>query len=175
MAKPGPNRLNRMRYTLASMEPLHRQDEAKRILQAYPDAAQRPVLELLERQFTVLANRAQVLLGLCGIIVTTTGFSGRLIAGTNRLAQGLIIGGVSLTLFSAVVAVTGVLSLRWITQQPGDSAEAWLDTMLAYRDRKARCYHWAIALLMLGLALYVAALALMLVYPTAAPSQPLVR
>ncbi|MGB7156722.1 MAG: hypothetical protein WBD40_01570 [Tepidisphaeraceae bacterium] len=39
----------------------------------------------------VLHNRAQVLLALCGIVVTTTGFSGRLVAGTNAAAQWLII------------------------------------------------------------------------------------
>lgn len=149
------------------MQRLSRQDEARRIVTSYANADQRPVLELLERQFTVLANRAQVLLGLCGIVVTTTGFSGRLVAGTNSLAQALIITGISFTLASAIVSVTGVLSLKWITQQPGENFDHWLDNMLQYRDKKALCYRWAIALLMIGLALYVAAIAIMLLNPMA--------
>lgn len=65
------------------------------------------MMEALERQFLILCNRSQVAMGLTGIIVTTRGFSGRLIAGTNRLAQVLIILGVTMAMISALVVVLG--------------------------------------------------------------------
>ncbi|MBI4576202.1 MAG: hypothetical protein HY722_08075 [Planctomycetes bacterium] len=147
--------------------PLDRAAEARRLLDLYRDRGQGALVELLERQFTVLHNRAQVLLGLSGVVITTTGFSGRLIAGTSRLAQCLIILGVGTTLVAAAVVVWGVLHLHWLTQQPGAAPEEWLDACLAYRDRKTRAYRLGIVLLMAGLATYVGAIGIMLLYPEA--------
>lgn len=120
---------------------------------------------VLERQFSVLMTRAQVLMGLCGVVITTTGFSGRIIAGTSVLAQWLIISGISLTLAAAAVVVFGVLPLRWLTQQGGDSTEAWLAESLRYRDTKLRHYRVGVVLMLAGLAVYVGAIALMLAHP----------
>ena len=78
------------------------QQEMQRIKAMYPDD-QPGMMAMLERQFAVLHNRAQVLLGLGGIVITTTGFSGRLIAGTNRVAQVSIIVGVGLVLTAAAM------------------------------------------------------------------------
>jgi hypothetical protein len=149
------------------MHKLTRAEEAKRLMQMYgPDAAGR-IMESLERQFTVLHNRAQVLLGLCGIVVTTTGFSGRLIAGTNATAQWLVIGGVTLSLLAGALVVWGVLHLRWLSQQAGELTEPWLITCLEYRDLKTSFYRAAISVLLIGLALYVAAVSIMLLNPHA--------
>jgi len=123
--------------------------------------------DILERQFTVLMTRAQVLMGLCGVVVTTTGFSGRIIAGTNALAQWLIIGGIALTLASAAIVVFGVLPLRWLTRQPGATLEQWLVSALIYRDKKLAHYRVGVTLLLIGLTLYVGAIAIMLAHPEA--------
>ncbi|MEX2215059.1 MAG: hypothetical protein WD768_13070 [Phycisphaeraceae bacterium] len=141
--------------------------EADRILAMYGSDAPTRIMEMLERQFLILHHRSQVALGLAGIVVTTTGFSGRLIAGTNALAQGLIIFGVGLTMLAAVVVVLGVMHLRWLTHQPGEMVRPWLLTCLAYRDKKTRFYRAGILLLMLGIALYVLAIAVMLLNPRA--------
>jgi hypothetical protein len=146
--------------------------EVRRILQIYEPQGAAAVASLLERQFTVLHNRGQVLLGLCGIVITTTGFSGRIIAGTNVVAQWLIISGVTSVLVAACVVVWGVMRLRWITQQIGDTTEQWLRAGLLHRDLKTRRYRTAIIFLIVGLTLYVAAIALMLLYPHAAVATP---
>ncbi len=148
-------------------QPLTRAQEVQRLLKLYGPDDPRGAMDLLDRQFAALTSRAQMLLGLCGIVVTTTGFSGRIIAGTSRLAQLAIITGISFTLLAAAVVVWGVLHLRWITQQPGQLLEPWLDQCLAYRDRKLQCYRVGIVLLMLGLTAYVISIALMLWAPTA--------
>lgn len=141
------------------------QQEAERILSFYGETSLEPVMAMLERQFVVLHNRAQVLLALCGVVITTTGFSGRLIAGTNPVAQWLIILGLAFALLSAAVVVWGVLHLRWLTMQAGNDLRSWLDTSLTYRDRKTRLYRVAIVLMLVGLVLYAASIAVMLLNP----------
>ena len=138
--------------------------EMRRILDMYGDDFPNIML-MLERQFGVLHNRAQVLLTLCGIVISTTGFSGRIIAGTNVVAQVLVIGGVGFILLSAAVVVWGVLHLRWLTMQYGPDTQTWLATSLAYRDKKTNSYRLAILLLLVGLTLYCGAISVMLLYP----------
>ena len=154
------------------MQMLERQAEADRIIATYGKDNPSKVMELLERQFVILANRAQVLLGLCGIVITTTGFSGRLVAGTNKVSQISIISGVVLILFAAAIVVRGVLHLRWISQQPGENVRDWLLETLSYRDQKMKYYRWAIVLLLLGLAFYVVAISIMLLNPEASTVIP---
>lgn len=150
---------------MALMSHLSASEEADRILSFYGEKNFEPIMAMLERQFVVLHNRAQVLLGLCGVVITTTGFSGRLIAGTNLHAQVLIILGLAFALASATVVVWGVLHLRWLTMQSGDDVRSWLDTSLAYRDGKTRSYRIAIVLMLIGLVFYAASIALMLMNP----------
>jgi hypothetical protein len=142
-----------------------RQEEIDRIIQIYGRDDVRSVMEAVERQFMVLHHRSQVLLALSGIVVTTTGFSGRLIAGTNELAQWLIISGVALVMAAAATVCYGVLHLRWLTEHPGTNIEEWLDVILAYRDRKTRFYRVGIIMTMIGLALYVGSMFVMLWRP----------
>lgn len=141
-----------------------RQEEIDRLIVMYRDDTAK-MMEAMERQFLILHNRSQVALGLTGIVVTTTGFSGRIIAGTNALAQALIVLGVTLTLASALLVVLGVLHLRWLTQQPGELVRPWLETCLSYRDKKTNFYRAGIIVLLVGIALYVAAIAVMLMNP----------
>ena len=151
-----------------SQDHLDREEEADRILAVYGDQNFEPIMTMLERQFVVLHNRAQVLLALCGIVITTTGFSGRNIAGTGFEAKVMVIAGVALVLLSAAVVVWGVLHLRWLTMQAGQSTRRWLITSLAYRDRKTRAYRIGIVLMLVGLMLYVGAITLMLMSPHSA-------
>lgn len=129
----------------------------------------------IQRQFHLLQGRAQVLLSLAGIAIATTGFSGRLIAGTHPLAQGLIIGGLATVLLSAVVVVGGVLGVNWLTQLAGPDLACWLRTAIEVRNRKTRYYAWGMVLLIVGLAFYSAAIAIMLALPAEYDPGPLRR
>jgi len=149
--------------------------EIERIIRIYGSDNSQGIMEALERQFMVLHHRSQVLLGLTGIVVTTTGFSGRLIAGTNTAAQWLIITGVALVMVAAVIVCYGVLHLRWLTEQPGDDLREWLRQTLAYRDRKTRYYRAGIIITMVGLTLYVASIFIMLYLPKDFPGIMSVR
>jgi hypothetical protein len=59
----------------------------------------------------------------------------------------------------------GVQHLRWLSQQPGDDARAWLEASLDYRDRKTNFYRAGLGVMLVGLACYVAAIGLMLWHP----------
>lgn len=131
----------------------------------YANANAKDITSLLERQFAVLTGRAQMLLGLSGIVITTTGFSGRAIASTGLLAQWLIVSGIFFVLSGAVAIVWGILRLNWVTQLVGSDIRVALIDMLAYRDRKTRAYRLGLLLLIIGLALYVSAIALMVLAP----------
>ncbi len=157
------------------MSHLSRQEEARRLIDIYGSEDQRPIMDVIERQFMVLHHRSQVLLGLTGIVITTTGFSGRLIAGTNDLAKWLIISGVILVMAAAATVCFGVLHLCWLTQQPGDELEHWLDRALKYRDRKTRFYRAGIVITMIGLTLYVGSIFIMLLFPHDFPGITSVR
>jgi hypothetical protein len=122
-------------------------------------------MTMLERQFGVLHNRAQVMLALCGIVISTTGFSGRIIAGTNLWAQGFIVAGVGLVLATACVIAWGVLHLRWLSLQPGGDTREWLNSSLKYRDLKTSIYRFGVILMLIGLTCYCASIAIMLLNP----------
>lgn len=149
------------------------EQEADQILQIYGgckegnygDANPKEITSLLERQFAVLTGRAQMLLGLSGIVITTTGFSGRAIASTGLLAQWLIVSGIFFVLSGAVAIVWGILRLNWVTQLIHTDIRVALIQMLAYRDRKTRAYRMGLILLIIGLTLYVSAIALMVMAP----------
>ncbi len=146
------------------MKCLSTNQEIDRILAEY-DNKLPDIMAMLERQFTVLHNRAQVLLTLCGIVISTTGFSGRLIAGTNLAAQISIVVGVGLILLAAIVCSWGVLHLRWLTMQIGRDTREWLESSLRYRNTKTTNYRISVIIMLCGLTTYCVAMAIMLTHP----------
>ena len=123
------------------------------------------LLQHMSDQMTVLQNRAQVLLALCAVTITVTGFSGRLIAGTSPTAKVMVIVGLGLVVLAACICVFGVLTVKWLTLIPGDNEEAWLEQTLCYRNRKTTAYRVATVVLLIGLLTYGYSVAMMLFNP----------
>jgi hypothetical protein len=152
-------------------------EEARHILALARGDAQR-AFDHVERQHGVIVLRTQVLLSLCGIVITVTGFSGRTIAITGPLARAAIVAGLLTVLAAALVAVTGVLKLAWLTQhirtattggggrtEAGEltvDALATVRSCLEQRDVKTRRLRLAMILFGAGFALYCVAIAQML-------------
>ena len=120
---------------------------------------------LLDRQFTVLQTRAQILVSIAGIVVTVTGFSGRIIAGTHWLGQGLVIAGLATVIAAAVYLVVRVLRIRWLTALLAEASAVALEQILYQRELKLTAYRRGGAILIIGLILYGAAISIMLLYP----------
>lgn len=131
------------------------------------DAAEK-LYRILDSQLAVVHTRAQSLVQLVGVVITVTGFSGRIIADTNDTAQMLIITGLSLVLIAAMIALVFVMPIRWLTSYMDMDVEDWVLTALRRRRRKNIAYFIAIWVLIAGMILYVAAISIMLAHPEAA-------
>jgi len=126
------------------------------------------ILALLERQLNVLHMRAQVIIGFAAVAVTTTGFSGRLIAGTSTTAQVCIITGLMTVLLSCLLIFVRVMAVDWvISRRIQDQALETLKQIIYYRNCKTRAYRYGGYGIFIGLAIYAVAIAIMLLHPEA--------
>ena len=143
-----------------------RNEEARAILKLVGEDFSRAV-QMVHEQFNVLYTRAQVFTGIAGIVLTITGFSGRLIAATNRPAQVFLIIGVASVLASAFYIVRRIMRIRWVTSELSDDPLRTLDTLLERRDQRTTALHRGGMILFCGLMFYFIAFALMLLNPEA--------
>lgn len=122
-------------------------------------------LAIVKDQLQVLHTRAQVLLSLAGVVITVTGFSGRIIADTNKASQLFIIAGLFTVLLSAVIMSTKVMSVKWLTGEVyGDDLET-LQGIIRRRNSKTTAYQLGGRVLILGIFLYCVAVSIMLMNP----------
>lgn len=123
-------------------------------------------LALVERQLNAIHMRAQVVIGFAAVAVTTTGFSGRLIAGTNVWAQASIIAGLVIILSACLVIFLRVLSVDWvISRHLQPQLQPTLVRIIESRNRKTRAYRLGSAGVFIGLSVYAVAIAIMLLNP----------
>lgn len=140
------------------------EEEAKCFLKL-TDGELKPALEMAQRQLDIVYTRAQVLMSLAGVVVTTTGFSGRLIAGTNTVAQAFLIAGLVVTLCSAVWVFVRVMRVRWVTVMLCEDPERSIANAIYRRNRKTKAYTVGGTILFVGLLLYCISIAIMLLNP----------
>lgn len=126
-------------------------------------------LRLLQSQLDTVYSRSQSLIGLAGLVVTVTGFSGRLIAGTNAAAQGFIIAGLAVVLLSALWIFARVMPVRWITSDLDAGASGALALAIRRRNQKTSATRTGGWILFAGLALYLVAVSIMLLNPEPLP------
>lgn len=139
-------------------------NEARQILTLCGGDALKAV-QIVQTQIATLATRTQAILGMSGIVITVTGFSGRTIALTSPIARITIVAGLLIVLAAAAVGVGGVLRLRWSTQELADDPLATVRRLIAIRDDKARFLTAALIMFVVGFALYCFAVAQLLLAP----------
>lgn len=117
----------------------------------------------LEQQFATLHARAQVLLGICGVLLTASVLitTGRIIGRGNyqlaRLAGTFLALAGLCDIAATAIVVGGVLNIRWLTQEPSKDLRAWMMRAIAHRDKKTRAYHLALSVVLLSMVFYQAA------------------
>ena len=142
------------------------QEEAKNLVTAFPDE-ETFLLGLLERQLNILHQRSQVVIGFAAVAISTTGFSGRLIAGTSLPAQALIIVALAIILVACLWIFMRVLSVKWVlTRCIQPDITQTLTAIILYRNAKTNAYRLGSIGVFLGLAIYACAFAIMLLNPT---------
>jgi hypothetical protein len=117
----------------------------------------------LENQFSVIYQRSQILLSLCGIIISVTGFSGKSIVVTSLASRILLITGLFFVLLSGILSIWGVIRFKWITQWHEENIYNMVKNILMRRERKTLFFHISIILLLIGLTLYVLSISIMLI------------
>jgi hypothetical protein len=137
------------------------EDETEHLLQLYKGDGP-AIVALLETQLSALANRSQTLLSLAGITITVTGFSGASIAHSGALAAILLCVGLALVMVSAAFAIAGILHVEWITKTKPLAVPDAVRLAIRTRDEKTSRYRIAIGFLVIGMSLYVASVALLL-------------
>jgi hypothetical protein len=91
-----------------------------------------------------------------GKIIVRPDYAHKRIVGIFMVAAG------GLQVVAAAVLVVGVLSVRWITQQPGRELPDWVLSNLKYRDEKTRAYRIGIVAALLSMIFYQVAMAVAL-------------
>jgi hypothetical protein len=142
-------------------------EECERIIEAHGPADFERINAALDRQFRTLHNRAQLLLGVCGVLISASVLvtTGRLIGRKpefehQHTAGHLLVAAGILEIIAAAVVVGGVLNVRWSTRQPGRDLPGWVRANLVYRNRKTRAYQVATLLLLLSMISYQVAIAI---------------
>jgi hypothetical protein len=147
---------------------LTREEECERILEHYGPEHFEKISDALDGQFRTIHNRAELLLGICGILISANVIvsTGRLLREgdfAHQLAPRVFLAAAgALVMLAAGIVVGGVLRVRWITQQPGDDIRSWVMSNLAYRDAKTRSYRISTLLVLVAMASYEIAVALAL-------------
>jgi hypothetical protein len=118
------------------------------------------LLTLLSGQLSVLKSQGQTLLGLCGLCITVTGFSGHLMVRGAVLSTLSMVGGIFMILVAAVMTIRIMAALRWVTQDLGESMEETARVTLARRNKEQRALSLASAFVAMGLAGYLLAVVL---------------
>lgn len=139
-------------------------EEARNLLELCKGDA-RSAFDLVNDQLNTIVMRAQVMLSLSGIVITVTGFSGKLIATTSALARTTVVAGLFMVLAAAAVGVVGVLRLRWFTQELQPTPVETILRGLEIRNDKTRYLKLALSLFVVGFSLYCFAVAQLLLAP----------
>ena len=146
---------------------LTREEECERIVEGHGPSDFERISEALDRQFRTIHNRAQLILGICGVLISASVVvtAGRLIGHRpeyrHRHTAGILLvtAGI-LEIAAAAVVVGGVLNIRWSTRQPGDNLRQWVLSNLLHRDRKTLAYRVSTLLLLLSMISYQIAIAI---------------
>ena len=134
--------------------PLNEADEARhlaRVFDGRPDA----LVNYLSNQLGVLKSQSQMLMGLSGLVVTVTGFSGHnMVRGGLPSTIAMIVGVVGVM---AAILVTLQVSarLRWVSRDLDDDLEKTALTVIRSRDEQSTALGRAGVLVSLGLCAYL--------------------
>ena len=131
-------------------------EEARRLNRLFAD---QPVqlVQYLSHQIATVKTYAQVLIGLCGLTITVTGFSGAHMIRSGSLAASLMVTSIALVLVGLIVCIRTVTRLRWVSQDLADDLADTAVTVLRRRNHQQRAVSVAAVFVAGGLGCYLAA------------------
>ncbi|TNF30093.1 MAG: hypothetical protein EP329_14260 [Deltaproteobacteria bacterium] len=117
------------------------------------------LLNFLVSQVSAVRQQAQTMLGLCGLIITVTGFSGPRMAESSSLSAWAMVSGIALTLVGAIISLAVLIQIRWVSDQLDGDLVATAARILRRRDSQHRRTTVAGAFVAAGLAAYLLSVA----------------
>jgi hypothetical protein len=131
--------------------------EAERLLAIFSGPE---LLEFLAGQLSVLKHQAQMLLGLCGLAITVTGFSGTQMIKAGRMSAVFLVVGIGLILLGALGSLHSLMQVRWVTEDLADDLTDTAYAVILRRNVQLRRLSIAGVLVACGLAAYLTSVAL---------------
>jgi hypothetical protein len=131
-------------------------DEARRLRALY-SGRDADLVSLLSSQIGTVKTYAQVLVGLCGLVITVTGFSGAHMIRAGSLSAMLLAGGIAFVLVGLTLCIRTITQLRWVTQELRDDLLETATVVLQRRNRQQRMVSVAAVFVVSGLACYLGA------------------
>jgi len=131
-------------------------DEAARLHRLFEGQPVQLVIYLASQLATV-KTYAQVLIGLCGLTVTVTGFSGAHMIRSGSLAATFMVGGIALVLVGLLLCLRTVTRLRWVSQDLQDDLVHTARVIIQRRNAQQRVLTIAAFFVAAGLASYLVA------------------
>lgn len=135
------------------MEP---REEAERIQRLF-GAQTVAMVQYLASQIATVKTYAQVLIGLCGLAITVTGFSGAHMIKSGSTAAVLMCAGIGLVLIGLVLCIRTITQLRWVSQHLQDDLIQTATVVIGHRNRQQRVVSIAALFVASGLGCYLAA------------------
>ena len=131
-------------------------DEARRLCALYAGRAP-DLIQALSNQIWTVKTYAQVLVGLCGLTITVTGFSGAHMIRAGSLSASLMVAGIALVLVGLVVCIRTITMLRWVSQELRDDLVDTAIAVIHRRNRQQRILSVGAVFVIAGLAAYLGA------------------
>ena len=131
-------------------------EEARHLQRLFAD---QPIqlVQYLGQQIATVKTYAQVLIGLCGLTVTVTGFSGAHMIRSGSAAAVLMVGGIAMVMVGLVTCIRTITKLHWVSQDLRDDLRETVEVVLRRRNRQQRSLVVAAVFVAAGLAFYLAA------------------
>lgn len=135
------------------------EEEARRLVAVFHG---RPELLVgfLSGQLGVLKSQAQLLMGLGGLVVTVTGFSGHNMVRGGALSTIAMVLGIAQVVVAVVWTLRVTVRLRWVSQDLADDLEKTALAVILRRDQQSESLARSGMLIACGLACYLIAVVL---------------
>ena len=131
-------------------------DEAEQLHRLF-DGQPIQLVTYLASQLATVKTYAQILIGLCGLTITVTGFSGAHMIKSGSIAALTMVAGIALVLIGLLMSLRTVTRLRWVSQELRDDLRETVVVIIERRNSQQRVLAIAAGFVAGGLACYLAA------------------
>lgn len=131
-------------------------DEARRLAAVFQGQPAQ-LIGFLSGQLSVVKAQAHMLVGLCGLTITVTGFSGAHMIRAGSLSAWTMVVGIGFILGAAVLCLQVLTRLRWVSQDLADDLVDTTEAVLRRRNEQQERVAVAGGLVTAGLGAYLVA------------------